>query len=143
MRRKQKNAFRLAAMLTACAALLYCSWPLGFWLDPSVMHSGLASELGAVGQPYSWLFIWADVVSGVLITFGVVMLIRAYKLKTWGRWALILLAIYGVCGALDAALPMRCVPSLQVCGPVMHDPLLILHGAFDLLGSLALIGTLL
>jgi hypothetical protein len=143
MQRKQKKVFGWAAFLVVCSALLYCSWPLGFLLNPASMHAGLASELGAYGQPYNWLFIGADIVSGILLTVGSIALVRVYKLKGLGRIAFILLSVYGICGALDAALPMHCLPSLQVCGPIVRDPTLIMHGAFDLAGSIALIGTLL
>jgi hypothetical protein len=107
------------------------------------MRTGLASELGAFGQPYNWVFIWGDIASGVLLVLAVVMLIHTYKLRGWGRLTLALLAVYGICGALDAALPLSCLPSVQACGPVIHDPMLITHGAFDLVGSTALLGTLL
>jgi len=142
MKRRQKIAFWWAAFLTASAALLYCSWPLGFWLNPAAMRAGLASELGAYGQPYNWVFIWGDIISGALLLWGAIVLIHTYKIRGAGRWSLILLATYGVCGALDAALPMSCLPSQEICGPVLSDPMLILHGAIDLVGSVALVGTL-
>jgi hypothetical protein len=142
MRRRQLLFFRLASIITALSALLYCSWPLGFWLNPLAMRSGLASELGAFGQPYNWVFIAGDVTSGILLVIATLLLLRLYRLRGPGRLAVVLLAVYGICGALDASLPMSCLPSLQVCGPVLHDPLLILHGVFDFVGSFALFGTL-
>jgi len=144
MRRKkhEHKLFATAAILTIVSAILYCSWPLGVWLNPVASRKGLASELGAFGQPYNWVFIWGDIVSGMLLLGAVTMLIRLYSLKGWARLSLILLAIYGVCGALDAAIPMSCLPSEQVCGPIFSDPLLILHGLFDITGSVALFGTL-
>jgi hypothetical protein len=143
MRRRQLFFFRAAALFTICAALLYCSWPLGFVLNPHAMRSGLASELGAFGQPYNWVFIGGDVLSGMLLVLAAGLLLHVYRLRGPARLAVILLAVYGVCGALDAALPMRCLPSQEVCGPIFHDPLLVLHGVFDFAGSFALLGTLL
>ncbi len=140
--RTERAVFFSVAALTILSAALYCSWPLGFWLNPEAMQDGLASELGAFGQPYDWVFIWGDIVSGVLLVIVVTMLVRLYKQTSWARLALIFLAIYGLCGALDAALPLHCLPSEEVCGPVLHDPMLIVHGSFDLIGSTALIGTL-
>ena len=141
-RKSERPVFAGAAILTILSAVLYCSWPLGFWLNPKAMQSGLASELGAFGQPYNWVFIWGDIMSGVLLVAAVSLLIWLYKMTGWARLAMVFLAIYGICGALDAALPMHCLPSEQVCGSVLHDPMLILHGGFDLVGSTALIGTL-
>jgi hypothetical protein len=131
----ERRAFGAAALFTVVSAILYCSWPLGFWLNPHAMRDGLASELGAFGQPYNWVFIWGDIVSGVLLVVGVAILIRLYNLTGWAKWSVIFLAIYGVCGALDAALPESCLPSEQVCGPIFSDPMLILHGIFDLSGT--------
>jgi hypothetical protein len=136
------KTFKMATTLIIASAVLYCSWPLGFWLNPRASQTGLASELGAFGQPYNWIFIWGDIISGALLVTGVFLIMRLYKLTPWAQRALIFLAVYGVCGALDAAVPMNCLSSEQVCGPVLSDPLLILHGVFDIAGSLALVVTL-
>ncbi len=141
-KRRDNRLFTVAAGLVTASAILYCSWPLGFWLNPVASRTGLASELGAIGQPYNWVFIWGDIVSGALLVAGVGILIRMYRLTSWARIAMLLLALYGICGALDAAFPMHCLPSEEVCGPVLHNPELIVHGIFDLTGSVALIGTL-
>jgi hypothetical protein len=139
---KERTVFIAAASLAVVSAMIYCSWPLGILLNPLASRTGLASELGAVGQPYNWIFIGGDIVSGALLVISVYLLMRLYKPTGWPRAALILLAIYGICGAFDAALPMQCLPSEQVCGSIWSDPLLIVHGIFDLTGSTALIGTL-
>ena len=140
--RTERRAFGAAALFMVVSAVLYCSWPLGFLLNPAAMRDGLASELGAFGQPYNWVFIWGDIVSGVLLVGGVAILIRLYSLSGWAKRAMIYLAIYGICGALDAAIPESCIPSEQVCGPIFSDPMLVLHGIFDIVGSIALVGTL-
>src|SRR5882757_8896527 len=118
--RKQKRWFLVAATFVVTAALLYCSWPLGFWLNPIATKTGLASELGAIGQPYNWLFIWADIISGALLAAACVLLGRLFGAQGWRNIGLGLLALYGICGALDAALPIHCLPSVQTCGPVLH-----------------------
>jgi hypothetical protein len=140
--KKRERKFVIAAALTILSAALYCSWPLGLWLNPRASQNGLASELGAFGQPYNWVFIWGDIISGALLLAGCLLLIRMYSLKGWARLSVILLAVYGVCGALDAALPMSCLPSEQACGSVFSSPMLILHGTFDLAGTTALFFTL-
>ena len=134
--------FVVAASFTAIAAILYCSWPLGFWLNPTVSKDGLASELGAHGQPYNWLFIGSDVTSGILLAAASLLLLKILKTDYWEKVCLIALAVYAICGAIDAALPLQCLPSLQVCGPVLQNPVLILHGIVDITGSVALIVTL-
>jgi hypothetical protein len=134
--------FWAAAWMIAAGAVLYCSWPLAYWLNPAAYRRGLASEFGAVGQPYSWLFMWADIVSGILLVIAVGLLLRGYVKRRWAKTCLVALATYGACGALDAGLPLSCLPSERVCRPVLHDPLLILHGMVDIAGSIALIITL-
>lgn len=134
--------FTVAISLVMAAAVLYCSWPLGFILNPTSMRSGLASELGAFGQPYNWLFIWGDIISGALLVVACILLLRLWRPKRDVHLSLVLLLVYGVAGALDAALPEHCLPSLQTCGPIIHDPMLIMHGVFDYIQSVALLGTL-
>lgn len=143
MKQTENRWFYGAAALVILSAILYCSWPLGFWLNPLANKTGLASELGAFGQPYNWVFIWGDIVSGLLLIAGCALLWWRWRPVDWVRAMLILLGIYGLMGALDAALPESCLPSLQVCGPVLQDPMLILHGTFDFIGSIALFVTLL
>jgi hypothetical protein len=138
----ERKLFSIAAMLTIISAIIYCSWPLGFLLNPGASRTGLASELGAIGQPYNWVFIWGDIVSGALLLMGSVSMLRLYKFEGWAKLSLILLAVYGLCGAFDASIPMTCLPSEQACGSVFSDPMLIVHGIFDMGGSVALIGTL-
>ena len=140
--REQHKWFLVAAALVVLAAVLYCSWPLGFWLNPVATKTGLASELGAFKQPYNWFFIWADIISGIFLASASVLLAKLFHADGWRKAGLWMLAIYGLCGALDAALPMSCLPSEQVCGPIFRDPMLIVHGVIDITGSLALIGTL-
>lgn len=143
MTKQQKIGFEVAIVLVVAAAILYCSWPLGFWLNPAASKTGLASDLGAFGQPYDWFFIASDIISGVLLVVAAVLLTKLLGATGWRKVSLILLAVYGVAGAIDASLPLRCIPALAVCGSVWHNPWLIAHGVFDILGSLAILGTLL
>lgn len=140
--KKEKWSFQIAAALVVTAAVLYCSWPLGFWLNPVAEKTGLASELGAYHQPYNWLFIWADIVSGAMLMAACALLAKQFKAEGWRKVGIVLLALYGLCASLDAALPLSCLPSEQICGPVFHNPSLVLHGVIDFIGSAALVGTL-
>ncbi len=126
--------------LAAVAGLLYYSWPLGYWLNPIVGHSGLASDLGAKGQPYSWLFTSLDVISGVLIMLVAFWLARAWrglmnlsiKFILWGY------GIFGALTILSALLPINCLADEKSCGSIIHNPILVLHG----LASIGSIGGL-
>ncbi len=142
LNKKEKWRFEISAALVVIAALLYTSWPLGFILNPRAEKNGLASELGAYHQPYNWLFIGADIASGVLLVAACWLLAKQFQAKGWRKTGLVLLAVYGVTGALDASLPLSCLPTEQVCGPVFHNPMLIIHGIIDITGSVALVGTL-
>src|SRR6185312_9748885 len=70
----------IATVLVVASAIAYCSWPLGFWLNPGAERHGLASELGALGQPYDWVFIWGDIFSGVLLMAACLVLLKMYHL---------------------------------------------------------------
>jgi hypothetical protein len=97
----QKLAFWLAFL----AAILYCSWPLGYLLNPIVGEHQLASQLEAPHQPFNWLFIAMDVLTGVVIA-----IVGAKQLKH-KRHLLLDLSIasyvlFGLCVLLAAALPL-------------------------------------
>jgi hypothetical protein len=106
------------------AGVLYSSWPLGYALNPTA-NNGLASNLEAAGQPYSWLFVAIDIVCA-LLTIGV-----AYKLASWTsaiksarilRIGIIGLALFGLLTIIDALIPINCVPTmLHHCAPIFSD----------------------
>src|SRR5215469_5111021 len=86
-------------LLGTIAGILYVSWPLGYWLNPAVSKESLASGLEAVGQPYSWLFVSADIVSSLLIIAVCWMLwltFRRHQLVKAVPAALMLIAFYGI-----------------------------------------------
>jgi hypothetical protein len=112
------------------AAIAYCSWPLGYWLNPYVGAHGLASELEAVHQPYNWLFVLLDVATALLtvvvaVLLGRLAMLRRYRLL---RLSMYSYAAFGILAGLGAVLPMHCDPSIHACGSIWHDPLLIVHG---------------
>lgn len=126
-----------AATMAVIAGILYCSWPLGYYLNPQVSAHGLASELGAVGQPYNWLFILLDVLTGIIVLLVAIMVWRACRKVPiwWLKPVLISYALFGVFTALDAVLPMHCVPSLRRCPGLGQDHLLIVHGIASISAS--------
>ena len=58
---------QLVLLLGIIGALLYSNWLLGYWLNSRVANGGLASNLQIHGQPYSWVFVLGDVLSGLVI----------------------------------------------------------------------------
>lgn len=128
--KKSPNNWQTAAAVAFVAAFLYSSWPLGYYLNPSVSAHGLASELAARGQPYNWLFMALDVISGLLVVVVAWLIWRSHKKLPvwWLKPVLAGFALFGVFTAFDALLPMHCTPSLRQCPSLGHDHLLILHG---------------
>jgi hypothetical protein len=123
------------------AGLIYSSWPLGYWLNPAVSMSSLASGLEAVGQPYNWLFILMDVISSVLVIIICYLLWRMYGRTVRARpifIALVCLVLFSVGTIADALIPERCVPNFQQCPNFRQDHILLIHGIFSILASLFL-----
>lgn len=125
------NRSNLSGWLAIVAALAYFTWPLGYVLNPLISKHGLASELGAYGQPFNWLFIGADVASGLLALVAAVLLwqsLRTARKPAWVRGTIINFGLFGVFTAIDAALPLGCSPSVAACPGIQSDPFLLLHG---------------
>jgi hypothetical protein len=130
-------SFRVSIVLAIVAGLAYCSWPLGYILNPLVSRRGLASELEALRQPYNWLFIMLDVLAGAL-TVAVARLLWRQVDGLVYRVVLANFALFGLLTAIDALVPMSCEPSLSSCPSLSHQPLLILHGIASIVASICL-----
>ncbi|HLZ14983.1 MAG TPA: DUF998 domain-containing protein [Candidatus Saccharimonadales bacterium] len=120
------------------AALLYSSWPLGYILNPWVGRHELASELEAPHQPYAWIFITADVLTGVFIVFVGLLQLRTRKISRTLFSAVACYVLFGAQVAGAALAPLHCDPEVQYCGPLKHNPLLVVHGGFSILSVLCL-----
>lgn len=130
-------------LLAAVAALLYNSWPLGFVLNPTVVRHALASVLEAPHQPYDWVFVSMDVASGVLaIALGYLQL-RKHPAGLPAKAAVVSYMLFGALVMCAALIPLRCDPTSQQCGPLMHDPQLLLHGVCSIASTFALLVSLL
>ncbi|HSX53249.1 MAG TPA: DUF998 domain-containing protein [Patescibacteria group bacterium] len=130
----QKTSFKrkiTATVIALVAGILYCSWPLEYVLNPTVAtHRGLASELGAPGQPYWWLFNLLDILSSLLIISVAFMLWRIVRIKKrWFKVAIASYVLFAVLTITDALMPLHCIPSTGQCGPLIDDPLIVAHGA--------------
>jgi hypothetical protein len=92
------------------AGLAYLSWPIGYSVNRVVVERGLASDLEVPGQPFSWLFILLDIVSGVLMLGLSIAAWRETRpgdrsLHTGG---LVGYGIFGLSTILSAAVPLSC-----------------------------------
>jgi hypothetical protein len=94
-------------------ALLYSNWLLGYWLNYRVASAGLASDLQMHSQPYSWLFILGDVLSGLAIAVTAYLLCQhRYHLSVYlaaGYFC------FGVMTAASALIPVHCGLNLTLC----------------------------
>jgi len=128
-------------VLCVLAGVTYSSWPLGYLLNPKVARTSLASGLEAPHQPYNWVFVGADVVSGLLAIGACILLWRTYHNTQTRRPIIIGLVctiLFGIGTALAALLPEHCVPNLMVCPSFTQDHFLLVHGAASIVASLAL-----
>jgi hypothetical protein len=101
------------------AALAYCSWPVGYLVNPSLAAGALASELEARGQPYSWLFILLDCATGAaaLLVVRLTWPTRGSVNTTWRRAGLVSYALFGISTGIDALIPVGCGSTpLDRCG---------------------------
>jgi hypothetical protein len=74
------------------------SWLL---VNPAVSRTGLASELEGLHQPYNWLFILLDVLSGILV--AAVSIFMWQKGRHTVRKVLIInFALFGIFTLVDA-----------------------------------------
>ncbi len=119
--------------LASLAGLLYSSWPLGYLLNP-VANRGLASNLQGVGQPYNWLFIILDVISGAIVCRVAWRLYKDFKPRRHNliKTAIISYALFGVFTVIDALIPVDCAADEMQCGPLINHPLVLWHGALSI-----------
>jgi hypothetical protein len=81
-RHRLRQWLPLAAAIVAGAG--YASFPLAAILNPQHFLDGLASALGAVGQPYAWVFNGLDVVSALVAM--ILFAWMAWHYKPRDRW---------------------------------------------------------
>ena len=132
--RRRRVGLRLIAVL---AGLSFAAFPLAYLLG--IRAAGLVSSLGAVGQPYSWLFNSLDIINGVLMTLlGVALLRQPHRLSRLSRWVVGLYIISGLANMLSAlaVLPNR-IGSEKILD-LVQDNTTIYHAIFTLVGIAAL-----
>jgi hypothetical protein len=104
---------KLARLLGVTGALLYCNWLLGYWLNYRVASNGLASDLQMRGQPYSWLFVLGDVLTGLTVVAAAFLLCqRQHKLLFYLVTGYF---FFGLMTAVSALIPIHCGRNLAQC----------------------------
>ena len=131
--------------LAWAAALFYSSWPLGFILNPGVAHHLLASELEAPHQPFNWLFITTDVLTGLTVTLIGIVQLRVHKRKVLTNISIITYVLFGVLVATAALSPLNCDPGSKTstCGALIHHPIVLIHGIASILSVILLLVSIL
>jgi hypothetical protein len=109
------------------AALLYSWWPLGYWLNPPVASGAFASQLQAPNQPYNWLFIALDLLSG-LIVFAVGIAQWRTAKNGLARLCILGYGLFGLLVIVAALVPFDCDSLSMNCIYTSHSPLLMVHG---------------
>jgi hypothetical protein len=101
----------------------------------------LASQLEAPAQPYNWVFIGLDVLSGALLVLAatVQMWRQPHRLLQTTIVTYLLFAL-GVMGAALVGLP--CDPILKQCGPLIDNPRVLIHGTCSILSIVMLLTSL-
>lgn len=131
--------------LMVVAGTLYSSWPLGYIFNP-VGNRGLASNLQALYQPYNWLFIGLDIVSGLIVCAVCYSLLNFVNNNTLGKTRNVLRAsvlgtgVFGFLTALDAVLPLNCLEGSAQCISPLNNPYFVTHGIVSIgsIGGLTL-----
>lgn len=120
--------------LASLSGLFYCSWPLGYVLNPSDQRV-LVSNLAGFGQPYNWLFIGFDIICSGLILLIAYWLWQKPHIKSSKLGLLIIgtYAAFGVATFLSAVVPIDCAANLQQCGNLLQQPLVVAHSLFSIL----------
>lgn len=107
------SARRVSAGLLVVGGLLYSLWLLEFVLRTDVSPlSSYVSELGAHGEPNSWLFRLGDTLAGTCLAAAslvALLLLRRDEDRRTERWTFRLLALFGLSTLGDSLAPMDCV----------------------------------
>src|ERR1039458_5373372 len=106
-----QKTVQVVFLLCTLAGVIYNSWPLGYVLNNQALRSGLASDLERAGQPYYWLFILGDILTGVC-TIAVCAIVwfklrSEFHSKTWVL-AYIGLFLFGLFTAFASLVPSHC-----------------------------------
>ncbi len=110
------------------AAIFYSSWPLGFIFNPTVSHNDLASELEASHQPYNWLFITLDILTGLVLLYSGFMQWRKSPKRLIIKLSILGYMLFGALVIAAAIAPYNCNSLVQNCATLPNQPLYLIHG---------------
>lgn len=74
-----------------------------------------------------------DVLTGLVVTIVGIWQINNHRHHTLIKWCAALYIAFGVLVALAAVMPLNCDPENHSCGPLLHNPILIVHGLSSIL----------
>jgi hypothetical protein len=138
----QQKYAHLTFVLCVLAAVLYNSWPLGYALNSSTAHAGLASDLERVGQPYYWLFILGDILTGICMLAACLLIwLKLRPALHKDAWAAVCIGLFlfGLGTVVAALVPAHCsVKATLQCGN-SGSPGLGLDALFSLVAALGLL----
>lgn len=141
----QQKYTRLIFSLCILAAVFYNSWPLGYILNSQTAHSGLASDLEQAGQPYYWLFILGDILTGVcLVAACYVMRFKLRPEISTNVWVTVYVGVFlfGLGTAIATVVPAHCsITTALACGANGSSGL-GLDALFSGIGALGLFASL-
>jgi Protein of unknown function (DUF998) len=138
----QQIYHRPAFWLAAFAGVLYSSWPWAFVLNPSVLHHSLASQLQEPGQPWAWVFIAGDSLTGAVLAWVALLQYRAFAEGGRStRWSIAGYLLFGALAAVAALVPLDCDPQAHTCGQLIRDPFVLIHGFASIASVLFLLAS--
>jgi hypothetical protein len=133
-----KSAITIAALF---AAVIYNIWPLGYFLDHDALQNSYVSVLEVLSKPYAWLFILADILTGLIV---IAVGINLRKIKSSFRGSSVGYIVFGLATLLDTIVPItgHCQTTISACG---ISPLQILsfHDLASIVAALGLFYSLL
>jgi uncharacterized membrane protein YecN with MAPEG domain len=123
-----KKILRNTVIVTGfIAAILYSSWPLGYFLNPIIARQDYASELESAHQPYNWLFIGLDILTGlVLVILGVIQWRRTNRITF--KMSIVGYELFAILVIAAAVAPFNCNSITQNCVALAAQPAFIIHG---------------
>jgi hypothetical protein len=130
---------KIIVIIGILAGLVYSSWPLGFLVNPVASHQALASQLEASHQPYNWLFIGLDILSGgLLLAVGYWQWFKRAKNRKLFQVSIIGYVVFAVLVIAAAIAPYDCNTVSQSCILDAHSPSIIIHGFASIVSVVAL-----